>query len=415
MIRYDGFTSDYPEKYIIIPQRFIPFDIGCHIDNIDLDKIKKLIIAVGGRCQSVPGLLESISEDVILYANINVAISLYVFSYGIGVFVIEDDFETFDDAYSVGYCDNRRNVHRSILEFNYKGVSDIIENFIDAIRELVSKRHELRNSANKSWEFFGLSYVMTVSYIIKPGFREGDYESLTEEEKKNLQIMLQPSIACKEDTLSMDDFASEIEAFDPMDFDVSKLQEPRNFMKSSQTAVYISWAAVLVYLNNLKNNRMHVVECIEVDLQAMWMFTYCQYVNMKEWISKKRTVLDLKHEKHMFLRRYNEFISDRDSCVPVYVSEIRNEMIRTSRIEEQRNNYIEYMDYCIDETVTFENQKQHKYSVISELLLFAIAFVEIAPILYGAILGEYNSIQVGPAAIVFGIMLLGIWVIIRKG
>lgn len=94
--------------------------------------------------------------------------------------------------------------------------------------------------------------------------------------------------------------------------------------------------------------------------------------------------------------------------------ELRNELIATSGIDEQKKEYIEYLEYCIDETESYEAEQQRKYSLLNEILLFIIAFIQIAPMLYEFMIGEYQEIVVWPVIVLILIVLIAIWLIIRK-
>ena len=72
---------------------------------------------------------------------------------------------------------------------------------------------------------------------------------------------------------------------------------------------------------------------------AKFMYTYCQYINLKSWSKKEKLSSgQLKKEKYNFQRKYNEFISDNDSSIPVYISDIRNELIIISGINHEKEN-----------------------------------------------------------------------------
>ena len=91
--------------------------------------------------------------------------------------------------------------------------------------------------------------------------------------------MLQPSLAHKEDTMAMAEAEDSNKDFDPYNFEVDQIKEPNNWIHTEDCAIYISWAAVVVYMQGLIDKYMEIVEYLEVDLQAMWLYTYCQYIN----------------------------------------------------------------------------------------------------------------------------------------
>lgn len=401
---------------VIIPQRFIPFDIGTKITERYLVEINSYIDKKGFNYLEIPGLMRTISQDILLKIRINISIKLYIFSYGIGVFVLEDDFHPMNEKYAVDYCEYRKKAHNHILDFTHGEVSIVLKEVIKDLRSIVIKEKNIRPSASDTWEYKGLSYVMTVSYIIKKEKNKNSYSKFSELEKKNLHIMLQPSLAHKEDTMAMAEAEDSNKDFDPYNFEVDQIKEPNNWMHTEDCAIYISWAAVVVYMQGLIDKYMEIVEYLEVDLQAMWLYTYCQYINLKNWSDKKKlSSSQLKKIKYNFQRRYNEFLSDNDSSIPVYIGEIRSEMINTSGIDREKNNYMEYIDFCIDETESRESEQQRKYSVMNEVLLFIIAFVQIAPMLYSALIGEYNNLKIWPIVVMIVLVVVAIFFIVRKG
>lgn len=400
---------------IIVPQRFIPFDIGTKITEQYVDDIKSCVEKKGYSVLEIPGLLRTISQHVLLRIIVNASIKLYIFSYGIGVFVFEDNWYSMDEKYAAEYCEYRKKAHNNILNFCHEGCSKVVKEVINDIRKIVKKEKNIRTSASDKWEYQGLSYVMTVSYVIKRNKSGNGYADFDEIEKKNLHIMLQPSLAHKEDTMVMSEMEESNGGFDPYSFDVTHIDEPRNWLHTEDCSIYISWAAVVVYMKKKLDKYMEIIEFLEVDLQAMWLYTYCQYINLKNWSDKKKlTSSQLKKIKYNFQRRYNEFLSDNDSSIPVYIEEIRGEMINSSGIEREKNNYMEYIDFCIDEIEGRELEQQRKYSVMNEVLLFIIAFVQIAPMLYSAMLGEYNDLQLWPIVVMIILVVVAIFMIIRK-
>ena len=75
-------------------------------------------------------------------------------------------------------------------------------NIIDDIRKIAqNKKSAIRKSSFKEWEYNGLSYIMTVSVIQQSNKKYFDYKNFDEDEKKNLEILLEPGIAHKDDSM----------------------------------------------------------------------------------------------------------------------------------------------------------------------------------------------------------------------
>ena len=224
--------------------------------------------------------------------------------------------------------------------------------------------------------------------------------------------MLEPGIAHKEDTLLIDSSIN-TDSIDPYSLEITS-KAPTNWMKSSDAGLYISWAAVLVYVNRIDDESLKYLEYMEVDLQAMWMYVYCMYYVIAHLEQKKMKMSVLKKELFSFKKMYNEFISTNDSSTAEYFNNIRRELINTSGLDKEKDKYIEYLDFCIEETSSLNDEKSRKYSIISEILLFVIAYVQIAPLFYHLLMGDYVNLGVWQIIVIAAIAVIGTILIIRK-
>lgn len=125
-------------------------------------------------------------------------------------------------------------------------------------------------------------------------------------------------------------------------------------------------------------------------------------------------VSTLKRELFTFKKMYNEFTSPDDSNIAEYFKNIRNELIRTSGIESEKDKYLEYLEFCIEDTVSLNEEKTRKYSIFSEILLFVIAYAQIAPLLYHLLMGEYTNLGTWQIIVVALVAVIGTILIIRK-
>lgn len=398
----------------IRPYRNIPFDIGCTLEHKDVSAIKEAFKNREIVELPVPQLLKSFSKYILLSFEINVDIRLYIYAFGIGVFTLrDDDYDINMEKYAVNYCNTRKNCHHNLLKGEHK-YSHVLYSIVECLRKCVSSNHkELRITASSSWEHNGFSYVMTVSAIQLQGISSFDYSKLPGIEQKNLQIMLEPGIAHKEDSMLMDkDIISG--DFDPYDAEIMFTDIPVNWIRSNDMGLYISWAAVLIFSGLVDDNSARYIECMEVDLQAMWMYVYCMYYILSNTHKKNIKASDLKRTLFSFKRMYNEFSDTDDSSVAEYFRNIRDELIRTSGIVAEKDKLIEYLNYCIEDTVSKNEEKTRKYSVFSEILLFVIAYVQIAPLVYHLLMGDYVLIGTWQIILTIAIAVIGIVLIILK-
>lgn len=291
------------KKYRILPMRFIPFDLGLHFDSGTKEALTKYLES-NYKIIEPPKLLKRISKDVVSKFSILAGLNLYIFSYGVGVFVLQDEECEYKNQYAFKYCEKRKETHRKILEFKYGEISELIQKTIKELRFQVASygnnKKRIRASANDCWENGGLSYVMTVSYVVEDDIKE--YISMTDIEKENLQIMLRPSIVHKEDSLSLSGIYTENKNSQKtsLNIELKSLEIPKNWVKSQDTSIYISWSAVVVYAKpTFLEKQKEILECLEVDLQAMWFYIYSQFDNLKENdVHKNKKASEIKVSVH---------------------------------------------------------------------------------------------------------------------
>lgn len=397
------------EEYIQ-PYRIIPFDIGCKLTEEKQQKIKK---ALDIYPQIEDKFLEKLSEEYLLGYQIAEGIKLYIYKFGIGVLSVKDvPYELKEDSFAIKYCHSRRENHFQILNFNH-ALSPTIREIISIVRNSVqSKKEKYRKSSQDTWEYNGLSYVMTISFLISKKI-PNDYDKMNILDKKNLLIMLEPSIVHEEDSLmiTLDSINNEKDLYN---FDPNLFESPNNWLKNKDIGIYISWAAVLFYMEKWDEQYYSFIESLEVDLQAMWLYVYCLYRDTLTKTSNTKKVSELKRNLYEFSRKYNEFKNIDDSSMPTYFPTIRNEIINTSKIEEEKEKYVQYLEFCIEETTSINIEKQKKYSWLNEILLYIIAFIQIAPMLYKLLLGQYTELVLWPIILMAIIIIISIVIIIRK-
>lgn len=398
----------------IRPIRFIPFDIGGNISRTESDEIAKILNV---SIITINEFQKSLSRKLIVKYRVTDKISLSIFSFGIGVFSIEDEdyvFDGMDSHYAIKYCELRRESHADILNFR-ASYSNVLGMIIDVFRREWRRNHKNpRISANRTWENNGLSYVMTVSFV-NSCRKKQEYNNLSSNEKHSLLFLLQPSLAQKEDS-SIINIIDDENSFNPYDIDISKIDAPEDYWVGDRAEVYASWASVIVVQNTIKQNYVEFIKSLEINLQSMWLYTYCLYKNLICSFNQKSCHPSyFKSLRNSYQRMYNEFLSGNDSSMPVYVYVIHKEMINSSGIETEKERLIEYLDFCFEEKEAIEREHQRKYSWLNEILLFLIAYADISTTLFSIIFDFLPTAAVVVFAIIaLVILILGIFFIIKK-
>lgn len=403
--------ADSVRRYIR-PLRFIPFDVGAELNGKALSAIGKRLAAVGYSQIDCPILLRSLSNCLAGGYKSAEKIEVYLYKTGIGVIVFEDNvFPITQEAFGVAYCEYRRRKHEEIRLFRHEHSSQI-KKLIEEARKAIGKCNR-RISGYDTWENGGISYVMTASVIVHPDAVQ-KYQSMSDVWKKNMLMMLEPSLAHEEDSLIT--YLEQEGEFDPYDFSVGDFRVPVSRIKSKECAIYTSWAAVLILLQEEARSYIDFVRCLEIDLQAMWMYLYCLVAEMKDGSHKgNRSLKALRNMSFTIKRAYSDFLDLNDSSAAVYFNETRDELLETSGVAEQYKRCQEYADHLIAETESRYLEGQKKFATMSEALLFIITFVQIAPLCYDLLNGGVQNVAWRPLAVMASIVLVGLVLIFRKG
>ena len=316
---------------IILPLRYVPFDIGAKITEDcklhilhTMEKQYKRILPTG--------FMQSIGCDVQLIFQITQELKLYIFPYGIGVFsIIDQAFPIDDDKFSIEYCEERKIRHHEILEFETE-YSETMEKVIRNIREIVKYHsNSVRKSSSVEWENKGLSYVMTVG-MIQTNQRKTSWAELPNSLKYNILVMLRPSIVNLEDSLfvsykadlDQDFFSAPIDTF----------EDPEDYSMYHDYSLFVSWASVISVQEKITNTLINLIETIEVDLQSMWMYIYCLNYELKT-VDRHSKLYFFEERLYHIQRLFLRFKRVDDSSAPDYITQTRHAIMTSSGIFEQ--------------------------------------------------------------------------------
>ncbi len=357
---------------------------------------------------------KSLSKKIIRGYKLNEDVNVYLFNYGIGVFSIRDEnFIVNKERFAKDYCYDRREKHKNLCEFTHD-YSDIMKKCINITRELYRKVFgKFRISANEEWQSKGISYVMTASFLEKQNFK---IDENSRDDLKTLKILLEPSLAGEEDSLVS---PFEKDKDNPYKEDLVHIEIPCNFDNKRVKGLYISWAALIVINDKITDEYINFIDSLEVDLQSLWMYIYCEYEDIRNRVENVKLKIlpsELRKIKNRVLKLYNEFKHLDDTSMSDYVQKIRNELIRTSGLEEEKNKFLEYIDCCIEDAESLKIEVSKKYSWLSEILLFIIAYIDIVATIYTNFLKtESESVNSIMGIMAFVAFVLGIVLIIKKG
>ncbi len=338
-------------------------------------------------------------------------IKMIIFDTGIGVFIIFDKEELYPDdpLFVIDYLTKRKQCHASILNWNHPA-SFLLNKTLEDLRSLVNKYH--KDTRPTSRENGGLSYVMSISFITSSNFSDHyalRWDLFPESLKKAIPAILNPSILSMEDSLLLPN-----ENQVNREYILSCLEnineQPKDYEIRIHIMTFMSWAAVLV-VGNCNELEKDDYIFLEIELQHYWYYLYCLETSLPirdlkleteklslEQVMRQRFELELIEENLKFID---------DSSIPERYTPIIEGLIQTSRIHELFNRYRRKLDYCREILLLRQQSKQRLLSQTSEILLFLVAYLQIAPILYNFIfnLFEMDDLLKTYVSMVFLILL----------
>lgn len=400
-----------------MPTRIIPFDLGRGLDEKDKNAITKSTLFANKKID-LSMRQSALLKGVLGCYWIDEDVSCYIYYNGITVIVINDRQIKFKDNYkdfSVAYGINRKNAHADFFSWKHEK-SQIIKKTISQLRKIVllnsKKKTIIRESADESFENQGLSYIMTLSFfdINTEIVGSHNYKKYPEWLKRNIYALLDPCLLYLEDSnkfkveeklIKSDNLLDEVD----IDYEVIDYEKHKNIN------AFMSWAAVVV-IGELQDAERIDYTMLEVQLQSDWFFVYCidKHLN-RQSIPKKREIMEIQKQSYEIDLLENRLYDFDDSSMPTRILEIQKGLIETSGL----NNSIQHLQRkikYIQEVVRYNSElKQKRFGQSSEILLFVIAFIEIAPTV-----AEYGN-RLYPNLGLIGncvLVLLGVVFLIRK-
>lgn len=401
------------------PIRIIPFDLGRKLTEKDISDIQ-LLCDNRYNTRAFQLREEAITKDCWNMAIlINQKMTAFIYYTGIVVVNIEDDVMNFDGEemhyFSINYGENRKIAHQLLFDWEHKQ-SETLKLFVRELRSIITrntKKTVLRKSGSEDFENNGMSYVMTLSLfdVGKDVLATNQFDGYPAWLKRNICALLDPALLFLEDSSKLGYSLSESTNLKELLDDIDTSVTIHDYEKHRNINTYMSWAAVIA-IGQLTDNDIHEYIALEMQLQSDWYYTYCidKSINDNKEL-KKDEVIGLQRQAYELDILSNRIYDFDDSSMPTRVIELQRGLVLTSGLEEQLHHLKRKISYILEREKLNTELKQKKLSHRSEILLFIIAFIEIAPTV-----AEYgNLISPGLGTIVNClIVILGLVIMVRK-
>ena len=397
------------------PIRIIPFDLGRKLlpeDIISINQAEYNNLDLSPRQESI---LKGLSVGL----GISDHLSAYIYDNGICVFVVEEETIAFKDDYerfSIRYGENRKRAHSALFKWEHDD-SQIIWDVIAYLRNIVKvntpKNVSLRKSGNERFENKGLSYIMTLSmFDINPELVNSNrFSSYPEWLKSNIYALLDPAVLYLEDS-------SKFESATDVKFDLNRLlkeleinQDLNDYERHRHLSTYMSWAAVTAF-GQLQEVDKEEYTALEVQLQSDWFYIYCLDKCLDDLNNPNRKdVVEIQRQSYEIDLLENRLYDFDDSSMPTRILDIQKGLVNTSGLEGNIQHLQRKIRFILERERLNSELKQKRLGQSTEILLFVIAFIEIAPTV-----AEYgNNLYPNFGTVAnFLIVILGIVLLSRK-
>jgi len=368
------------------PVRILPFDLGRPLSAKDMQAIQELRDQKY-KSKSISPRQQSIIKDCFMALDIDTGLSAYIYNNGICVITIEDTPVSFAEdhqTFSIAYGDNRKKAHSQLFKWCHPA-SQQIDELIKSLRGIIisnnKKNQSLRISASEDFENKGMSYVMTLSLfdLSKELLPAHGYKNYPRWLKTNICAMLDPALLYLEDS-------SKFESANEVEFDIKRIlseleveEELRDYEKHRHVDTYMSWAAVLV-IGDLQHTDIEEYTALEVQLQCDWYYVYCMEKSLEGINPKSKTkIIDYQKCSYELDVLENRLYDFDDSSMPARILEVQKGLVKSSSLQDNINHLQRKLQYLLEREKIDFDMRQKKVGQSTEVLLFVVAFVEVAP------------------------------------
>lgn len=368
------------------PVRILPFDLGRPLSAKDMQAIQELRDQKY-KSKSISPRQQSIIKDCFMALDIDTGLSAYIYNNGICVITIEDTPVSFAEdhqTFSIAYGDNRKKAHSQLFKWCHPA-SQQIDGLIKSLRGIIisnnKKNQSLRISASEDFENKGMSYVMTLSLfdLSKELLPAHGYKNYPRWLKTNICAMLDPALLYLEDS-------SKFESANEVEFDIKRIlseleveEELRDYEKHRHVDTYMSWAAVLV-IGDLQHADIEEYTALEVQLQCDWYYVYCMEKSLEGINTKSKTkIIDYQKCSYELDVLENRLYDFDDSSMPARILEVQKGLVKSSSLQDNISHLQQKLQYLLEREKIDFDMRQKKVGQSTEVLLFVVAFVEVAP------------------------------------
>ena len=212
--------------------------------------------------------------------------------------------------------------------------------------------------------------------------------------------------------------SSKFESATEVDFDLNRIlkeleinQDLNDYERHRHINTYMSWAAVTTF-GQLQAIDKEEYTALEVQLQCDWFYVYCLDKSLDDLTHPTRKdIVEIQQQNYEVDLLENRLYDFDDSSMPTRILDIQKGLVDTSGLEGNIQHLQRKIRFILERERLNSELKQKRLGQSTEILLFIIAFIEIAPTV-----AEYgNSLYPNAGTLAnFLIMILGIILLIRK-
>jgi hypothetical protein len=338
----------------IQPVRIIPFDLGVSLNSNYVKSINELLSKEYKEIMFTSRRNKLLCNSPIAF-KINDFLELSICETGIGTFIIKEKaYKEYRLRYfSIDYCERRKITHLDILNWNHEQ-SKCMKKVIKLLKDFVLKNNEnIRLTARDSFEHEGLSYVMTIVFLKCIGGRKQVFNWNTTPNwlKRNIAVLLNPSIIFKEDSINFSNELSINVKFEDIIDNIDIESEYRDYENRFNLSTYASWASVLS-IGSMNKCDIEDYTMLEIKIQQKWFYIYCLEKllpkGLNDFEEENLNLKKLKLKKYELDILENQLFHIDDSSFPERILNIQKGIIETCKIMNLINRYRQKLNSFIE-------------------------------------------------------------------
>lgn len=382
----------------------VPFDMGISFLNYEDSRKQskeEFVKMLEDECRLYQFTITEGKKDIICSVKINEDIVCHLFSYGIGVFIIKNFDVEVDENLSKAFREipvcqiyYKKKIEQKEILMGNSAAMQKSRTFMQIVWKI--RKNKIRNfSSTISYKYGGLSYVLTIYYIVD--------KEINPKSREQTNLLMNPIILKDiQDPNKWESIKKQVDIYNCPDSNLEAY--------SDVTFVASSWSAVAVWVKEQTNDISNVI-MYEAELQAVWCL-FDTIINNLENVEIKN--IELQKQKSIAANAFLNISGILNANMGSNEKQVFEKIYVTSGIEIIKEKCMMLLENRIAIEEAKHNKKQNIYGIITEILLVSFTLIQLFSPIKNLFFGEVTREDLIIGCVMILVLLLSAFLIVRK-